>query len=193
MTWSILDVKSIETYELLENEPNFTLETWGQSQNWCSYALNADFILNRGKLYGVIYIHSALSAIVDSIKVKNNNVLFGKMFEVKEVINIAVIKSYFENNYCTSIPCALSIEQSDNTDIESCTFLSAMLNDSGESVHSAVDIRGKHVNMKKVHFYRFEGVVVTGESIQSMSVHNISYSCPENYYFHTYIFDKHFT
>ncbi len=43
MTWSILDVMSIETYELLETEPNFSLETWGRSQNWCSYALKGEY------------------------------------------------------------------------------------------------------------------------------------------------------
>ena len=44
MTWSILDSMNIEIYELLENGPNFTLNTWGQSQNWCSYALNGRHI-----------------------------------------------------------------------------------------------------------------------------------------------------
>ncbi len=148
---------------------------------------NVDFILNRGKFDGVILIHSALNVTLDAIIVKSNNVLFGKMIEVKHATDIAVIKSDFENNYCTSTPCALSVEHSDNTDIDSCTFLSTILNDSGESMHSAVDIRGKHINMKRMHFYGLESRVVTGVPVQSMSVHDVSYSCPENHYFHTYL------
>ncbi len=142
------------------------------------------FLGNEAEFEGILTIKYAHNIFIDSNSIKNNIATFGKMIDVKESRKFAVVRSDFANNYCSGVPCAVSVMKSEEIVIESCSFASKLLNESdSQSVHSAVEVDSKYVTIKKSTFFEIEGNVLKGLADDGIFLENISSSCPENHYF----------
>ena len=71
------------------------------------------FWQNEAEIEGIVSIAQAENVILNDLSIENNNVTVGSMIMIKKSINTTLLSSFFENNYCTGLPCALSVQKSD--------------------------------------------------------------------------------
>ncbi len=143
------------------------------------------FMHNNARFDGLISINLARIINLDFISVRNNNAISGSMIQIKESIQIFIQKSYFSNNYCSDVACALSIINNEVTEIDTCFISSNLISDNNPSDKSTVDMKGRYVKMIHVVFMGIGGNILTAVSDQSIILQNISYSCPKKHHFET--------
>ncbi len=142
------------------------------------------FTGNGAEFEGILGIKKGDSILIDSTSVSNNIANFGLMVDIKQSGKITVIRSDFVDNYCSGVPCFLSVTQSEEIEIDSCSFSSSLISERfAQSINSAIDVDGKFVSISKSNFFEIEGIILKGLALDGMFLHNISNSCPENYYF----------
>ncbi len=147
--------------------------------------VNCIFSHNVAEVEGVISISYAKQIVLNSLEVENNNVTIGSMIMIKDSINTTVVSSFFKNNHCSGMPCALSIQKSDIVKIKylfmanykSITNIISRENDK----LGALDINAINIALEFVHFQGVPGYVYRGVSVERLFFKNASYECPESH------------
>ncbi len=143
------------------------------------------FKSNKALFSCVLSINYATNLMLDALSLINNDATFQRMIEIKGSLMSNVTKSDFINNYCSGVPCAISITNSEKIYVESCTFLSMVMNNSSPSTQGAVFIQGQYVTLDKLTFDGFDEYVMKSLASKGKLIKHISNLCPINYYFQT--------
>ncbi len=80
--------------------------------------LGCIFNYNVAEVEGVIGISYAEQVVLNSLEVYNNNVSLHSMIMIKKSMNTTVLSSFFQDNLCSNLPCALSVQKSEKVTIE---------------------------------------------------------------------------
>ncbi len=104
---------------------------------------------------------------------------------LKMSMNTTILSSLFQNNVCSHLPCAVSVQKTENTKIEHFFLVIHMtvtdMISQSKSKQGALDIDAKHIALKNVHFTGVPGIVYKGVSVESLFFKNVSYECPESH------------
>lgn len=141
------------------------------------------FMRNKAEFDGVISIKYGAFVTLEYLSVVNNAVASGEIVQIKESLHSMITSSHFMNNFCSGAPCALSVTNSKYIEVESCLFTNLPMNDTSVSVQTAVNVEGNHVTIKKIILFGMEGNVLKGTAVSSMTLQNITNSCPARHYF----------
>ncbi len=119
--------------------------------------------------------------ILDQLHVKNNNVTIGSMIMIKKSINTTVVSSFFQDNLCSKLPCAVSVQESDNVKIKNFSFVNDMsvaytISQSKDN-QGAVDLDASNIALENVHFKGIPGYVYKAVTEEKLFFRNVSYEC----------------
>ncbi len=136
-------------------------------------------------------ITNAGQVIFDTLKVQNNNVTTGSLIMIKKSINTTVLSSFFQDNYCSDLPCALSVQKSDLVKIKYFALESDMsvmdMNYQSINRQGALDIDAMNIALQDVHIKGIPSYVYKGVTEESLFVKNVSYECPESHIHNTHV------
>ncbi len=117
--------------------------------------INCQFRQNVMESQGILSISNADRLILNKLHVENNNVTIGSMIMIKNSINTTVLSSYFRDNLCSKLPCAVSVKKSDSVNIENFLLVSNMsvtytISQSKDNP-GAVDVDASKIALENVH------------------------------------------
>ncbi len=152
---------------------------------------NCHFSQNVMEVEGILSISNAHHVILNRLHVKNNDVTIGSMIMIKNTINTTVLSSYFQDNLCSKLPCAVSVQKSDNVKINHLFLINDIpttnMVSQSEDYQGALDIDGGSIALDNVHFEGVPGFLYKGVSVDSLLFRNVSYECPESYIHRTVV------
>ena len=144
------------------------------------------FEQNVAEIQG-LSIDYADQVIFDTLKVQSNNVTTGSMIMIKKSINTTILSSFFQDNYCSDLPCALTVRKSEivkimyfalDSDKPVMDMIYQLINK-----QEALGIDAKKIALENMHFQGVSGYVYKGVTVENLFFRNVSYECPE-YFIH---------
>ncbi len=147
--------------------------------------INCQFRQNVIEMEGILSISNADQVILNQLQVENNTVTIGSMIMIKKSRNTSLLSSYFQDNLCLKLPCALSVQKSSNVKINHLFLINDIettnMASQSEDYPGALDIDGGSIAFDNVHFEGVPGHLYKGVSVDSLFFKNVSYECPESY------------
>ena len=147
--------------------------------------IKCQFRQNVMETEGILSIFNPHHIVLSQLHVKNNNVTIGSMIMIKKSINTTVMSSFFQDNLCSKLPCAMSVMESNNVKINYLLLINDMpttsMKSQSEDDRGALHIEGGNNALENVHFRGLPGYVYKGVSVESLFFKNVSYECPESH------------
>ncbi len=147
--------------------------------------INCQFKHNVMQVEGILSISQADHVILNQLHVINNNVTIGSMVMIKKSKNTTVLSSFFQENLCSKLPCALSVEKSDNVKIKNFLLVSDMsvtyIIFQSKDNQGVIDLDASSIALENVHFKGVPGYVYKGVTLENLFLRNVSYECPESH------------
>ncbi len=147
--------------------------------------MNCQFRQNVMEFEGILSISSADHVTLNQLHVTNNNVTIGTMIMIKKSINTTLLSSFFQDNLCSKLPCALSVQKSNNVEINHLFLINDIPTTNtvcqSDDDQGALDIAGGSIAFENVHFEGVPGHLYKGVSVNSLFLKDVSYECPESY------------
>ena len=134
----------------------------------CSQSI---LVQNLVEVEGILSIFYAHLVILKSLKVEDNTATEGAMIKIKESINTTITMSNFQNNFCSNMPCSLSVQKTERLNIDQCFFINDRVHMnliSQKSSSIAVDIQANNIALKNVQFKGIPGYVYTGVWVENL-------------------------
>ncbi len=144
------------------------------------------FWQNTAEVEGIMSISYADRIFFEYLEVQENDVTIGSMIMIKTSVNTTILSSFFEDNLCSDLPCAISVKKAENVKIED--FL--LVNDKSatnmiaqaKTKQGALDIDAKNIVLENVYFKGLPGYVYKGISAERLFFRNVTYDCPESHF-----------
>ncbi len=140
---------------------------------------------NIMEVEGVLSISWAEQVFLHYIQMQHNSVTLGSMILLKKSTNTTLLMCHFEDNYCSNMPCAASVQKCDYVRVEHFFLINTMpvakMITQSESQQGALQIDANSIFMDNVHFTGVPGYVYNVHSALSLFFKNVSYECPKSH------------